>query len=408
MFEFTTQTVLNHVSVGVYNKVKQGFVDAEDKIVKNPTIMITRGDKVKDTETKVPVVRIGNIRFSAKDVESYTKKIASDELLTSVTFDMNDLPKDEETDKFCPGTYRIALYLGLSMFSADSFYANDYVFKGKPLYIEFPVKANDSTAAAIAKRVATIAKKYMLLTAQDQLMTISVEDETKVTLQGVNGLQNIKKASVQQYDPNAYSIDCCSNDGDFVDVIPAFPVKWKQDIESGEVSPKEKEGGEEGEYELVNPENVSEGDKYGIIIPGVPAFCDSSWILRNLRLPTLANTNYWSATKDEMPVAGGKYNQYVIRICKDRDGIAGEVVGQRATSVTTHVFYVLQSEAENFEKVLTALQADVPAKEIQEGKKADKVFEDPYLTAGEDGDTKSYPKETEENSETESEETSGN
>lgn len=382
MFEFTTQTVLNHVSVGVY-KQNQGFVDAKGNPVKNPTIMITKGVGEKDTETKVPVVRIGNIRFSAKDVESYTKKVASDELLTSVTFDMGDLPKDEENNtKFCPGTYRIALYLGLSMISADSFYANDFVFKGKPLYVEFPVKAND-TAATIAKRVATIARKYMLLTAQDQLMTVSV-DGTKVTLQGVNGLQNIKKAAVQQYDPNAYSIDCCSNDGEFVDIIPAFPVKWTQDDE-GKVTATEEWVSEEAE----------EADKKGKIVPGVPAFCDSSWILRNLRLPTLANTNYWSVTKDEMPVAGGKYNQYVIRICKDRDGIAGEVVGQRATSVTTHVFYVLKSEVENFEKVLVALNADDSEVTIEEGTKADAVFADPYLTAGEEGAKKAYPEEVE-------------
>jgi hypothetical protein len=40
-------------------------------------------------------------------------------------------------------TARFLLYVGLSMNAQDAFYANEYVFKGKPLTIEFPVKATD-------------------------------------------------------------------------------------------------------------------------------------------------------------------------------------------------------------------------------------------------------------------------
>jgi len=50
------------------------------------------------------------------------------------------------------------------MGSQDSFYANDLVYKGKPLYIEFPILATD-TAEAIATRIVKIANKYMLFTA---------------------------------------------------------------------------------------------------------------------------------------------------------------------------------------------------------------------------------------------------
>jgi len=77
------------------------------------------------------------------------------------------------------------------------------------------------------------------------------------------------------------------------------------------------------------------------IEPGLEAFGDYNWIIHNLRLPTLANTYFWAVTKSEMPVVGGNYTQFIIRLCTERDGIGGEVVGQRATSVTTHVLYVL-------------------------------------------------------------------
>jgi hypothetical protein len=58
-------------------------------------------------------------------------------------------------------TGRIVLYIGLSMNCQDPFYANDFVYKGKPLFIEFPVKYGE-TADTVAKRVKAIADKYLL------------------------------------------------------------------------------------------------------------------------------------------------------------------------------------------------------------------------------------------------------
>ena len=47
------------------------------------------------------------------------------------------------------------------MGSQDSFYSNALVYKGKPFYVEFPVKSTD-TADVIAKRVKAIADKHIL------------------------------------------------------------------------------------------------------------------------------------------------------------------------------------------------------------------------------------------------------
>jgi len=54
---------------------------------------------------------------------------------------------------------RIVLYINLSMNSQDAFYANDLVYKGKPLYIEFSAGAGE-TPDKVAKRVVNIANKY--------------------------------------------------------------------------------------------------------------------------------------------------------------------------------------------------------------------------------------------------------
>ena len=111
------------------------------------------------------------------------------------------------------------------------------------------------------------------------------------------------------------------------------PVTYTTDPTSGEVSVGNKVLDMDGLRDLADNEVAIE--------PGLEAFGDYNWIIHNLRLPTLANTYFWAVTKSEMPVVGGEYTQFIIRVCAERDGIGGEVVGQRATSVTNHILYVL-------------------------------------------------------------------
>lgn len=335
MFEFTTQTVLN-----------------------------TLGDKVvRTSQDGKPAVRIGNARFDAADVQHIWKQSYSEEAVPSVEFDLSKVTKTLEGvgDKVA-GIYRIAIYLGLSMNSQDSFYANDMVYKGKPLYIEFPIKS-ETPSAADANRAKSIADKYMLFTAQDKVLNVTTES-TKIKFEGVNGYQQIKKAVLQKFDPDAIQIDCCSTDGDYVTIIEGIPATWK--IENGVVS-VDSTGVADGK------KGVTPGDNQVLIEPGVEEFGGYNWIIHNLRLPTYANSYFWSPTRAEMPVVGGQYNQYIIQICKDRDGIAGEVVGQRAHSVTNHVFWVPKTLATGFETTLATLKA------IETGAgTADAAFADPF------------------------------
>ncbi len=355
MFEFTTQTILNSVVVADVADIRSGQADPGYNVI-------------TDATKKIPEVRIGNIRFNADNVEEVQVKKHTDESLAKFEVDIQKLidAVTEGGNDSQDGIYRIAIYLGLSMNSQDSFYANDYVYKGKPLYIEFPIGASDE-AAAVAAKVKSIADKYLLLMmGHEKILKVTVQG-TKVVFTGVNGYQQIKKAAVQKY----HEEPCggCNPDG-FVDVLVGVPVMWTAN-ENGVAEIKEKvyDGTAEGR---------ALADNEFAIAPGLEAFCDYAWIIHNLRLPTLANTNFWAVTKPEMPVVGGKYTQYCIRMCKDRDGIAGEVVGQRATSVTNHVFYVLDSQAAAFEQALSAILA-------KKKQRADAVLKDPF--AGEYSDT---------------------
>ena len=318
MFEFTTQTVLNAL-----------------------------GDKVvRTSQDGKPAVRIGNARFDASDVENIWKQSYSEEAVPSVEFDLSKVTASLEGvgDKVA-GIYRIAIYLGLSMNSQDSFYANDMVYKGKPLYIEFPIKGENAGTAADANKAKSIADKYMLFTAQDKVLNVTTED-AKIKFEGVNGYQQIKKAVLQKFDPDAIQIDCCSTDGDYVTIIEGIPATWT--IANGVVTVADT-GVVDGK------KGVTPGANQTLIKPGVEEFGGYNWIIHNLRLPTYANSYFWSPTRVEMPVVGGQYNQYIIQICKDRDGIAGEVVGQRAHSVTNHVFWVPKALATSFETTLGTL-----------------------------------------------------
>ena len=343
MFSFTTQTVYNQIST---SGAKKNLID-------------------NSGASKTPSLRIGNTRFDAATITSIQVKAPSAEQLGAVTFDMADvIPQTGET------TGRIALYLGLSMGSQDSFYSNALVYKGKPFYVEFPVKATDS-ADVVAKRVKAIADKFILFqtgekekildvsytataaVAADPGNNIEAADAVgTVTFTCVNGYQLIKRAELQAYDPKAYTIDCCADQGDFITLKKGVPVIYK--IVGGEVKTKDGNG---KQYYLdeAGVETEVSGDLIAIL-PGLEAFGDYNWIIHNLRLPTAANTGFWSPAKDagELPIVGQEYTQFIITMCVERDGIAGTVVGDRATSVTTHVLYVAGKHT----------QAGTPAKAV--------------------------------------------
>ena len=320
MFNFTTQTVYNYLS------------DTENDSKRNLWIVDNNNDK--------PKVRIGNTRFDAEDVLDVQIKMPTAENLASVTFDMNAvvIAQDSDVNEL---TARVVLYVGLSMNSQDSFYANDLVYKGKPLFVEFPVKKGEN-ATAIAAKAAAIAKKYFLFTAQEKILDV-VADNGNLTFKGVNGYQQIKKAVLQVFDPEAKSIDCCANQGDYIDKVTGVPVMYEINAEEpvndgdpavGDVVSLHKV------YDGANGTSLAQDGSEVEILPGLEAFGDYNWIIHNLRLPTLANTNFWAPTKEEMPAPGASYVQVIIRMCKEREGIVGEIVGAKVKSVTTHVLYV--------------------------------------------------------------------
>ena len=334
MFNFTTQSV--------YNEIKTTAGAGRNVWVSNGAH---------------PALRIGNTRFDAANIEDIQEKVPTKESLASVTFDMADIIPTTAGEST---TGRIVLYVGLSMNCQDAFYANDFVYKGKPLFIEFPVSASDS-ADAVAKRVKKIADKYLLFSlGSEKILDVTFEAEAAsgddaasgtVTFSGVNGYQIIKKAIMQKWNPSAISVDCCTEQGAYEDVITGVPVTYTMAAD-GTITSENKYVDDAGTKQTIAKPLVG-------ILPGLEAFGDYNWILHNLRLPTAANYYPWSSANrmGEMPVPGQTYHQFIIRLKKERDGIMGEIVGARGTSVTTHVLYVAAPYAATVRTELAKLHA---------------------------------------------------
>ena len=335
MFEFTTQSVYNNISVATPDEIKAGAKDYN--VIDN-----SQGDYK-------PYIRIGNTRFDKGQIVRIDVRNPSKEQLAKVTFDLQKII-DKIPEEYDQITGRIALYIGLSMNSQDSFYSNDFVYKGKPFFIEFPVNKTDSVDV-LAKRVKKIADKYLLLQTQEKILdviatanaaveadaqnNIEASDATgEITFKGTNGYQQIRKAVLQWFNPEAKSVDCCTNQGDFENIVVGIPVTWT--ITKGET---------------IDADTLTEGDPYEgtladdesevAILPGLEAFGDYNWIIHNLRLPTLANTHFWSPTKNEMPIPGQYYTQITVTMRDTNKGTAGNDIGQVTTCQTTHVLYVV-------------------------------------------------------------------
>jgi hypothetical protein len=93
---------------------------------------------------------------------------------------------------------------------------------------------------------------------------------------------------------------------------------------------------------IVQPEyeNVS-STTFTVVTAGKVGFGDTPWMMRQVMLPTAENVRYFGISKDERPIIGGNYSEYTLRYSVTKDGTDG-ILGA-GTSVTTHVFFVLES-----------------------------------------------------------------
>ena len=290
MFQFTSTTVINT------NKD-----------------LTTGLKRYEATENDFTVKRAG--KFKKDNVVAIYKRAASEPKKAKITFTIPSLEA---------GNYRIALYVRLSG-NNNSYYSNDMVFKGKPLYIEFLVKSGD-LPAAVAARIVKNAKKYLTMIYETKLLEVS-NSEATVTIEAVDEYQRFAKAELQKFNENA----------------------GLQTLK-----------GYMGEFQAIAP-------KATVVEAGKEGFGTYTQILKDLRVPTAANTRWNRIAQDESPIPGAEYNQYTVVYCTDRGIMGGDAVGMPVKSQTTHVFYVKKELVTEFEGLFTTAGVNTKMEEVTKG-----------------------------------------
>lgn len=338
MFIFSTNTIINSLNWPGFKQVNaEEHTDLDSK--KRFWV-----DETTNPDTKI--LRIArDFRFDKANVVAVYKRAWEAPELFKVTFDLSKLIAARPTNKEIVG--RVELYVRLSG-SNNSYYANDSVYKGKPFYVEFPVKMAD-TDATLAKSIVKIAKKYQNMVYEYPLINVYTSNAqgvadpagTCVTFEGTDEYQLITKAELQYYNESARTFDCCASFGEF--------------------------------------NTLADGV---VVVQGEQSFGTYRQIMKDLRLPTAANTRWDRIAIDETPIPGAHYNQYIIYQCVNRGIMGSDAVGDLVKSRTHHVFYVLDNggeaatnPAKAFEEALAKVIDDDAIKEV-----VDKDYDDVALT----------------------------
>ena len=277
MFQYTNTIVLNSLK-----DVTTGL----DKFV----------ERTVDGQPALDVRRVN--LFKKANISKMYKRAASDPVIGNVSFKMTQQDA---------GIYRIKLYMRLSG-SQNSYYANDFVFKGKPLVYEFRIASNSTTAANVAAEAKRVIDKIQTLYG-DKWIKTSVDNDV-LTISGTDEYQLFTEAKLQKL--NAAANSALTNE-------------------------------------------VFEDIAEGTIVPCREGFGTYTHILKDLRLPTIESRRFEAVNQEELPIPGMKYNQYTIYYKVDRGLFGGAALGQQVTSMTTHVFYVLESISDAFETMIKKL-----------------------------------------------------
>ena len=296
MFQFSSNTIINSLTDPAFANVPTSAAGGAD-IKSHSRFWV-------ETATD-PILRIAkHFQFKKSNVEAIYKREYADPVLFKATIDLTSMVS-ATTDT----VGRIALYIRLSG-SNNSYYSNDFVFKGKPFYIEFPIKAGEA-ADVLATKIVKIAKKYQSTIYEEPLLNVyagtktgtvdtTAANNTALVIEGIDEYQTIQLVKAQLYNDTVLTY------GAFEDKVDGTILKQ----------------GKEG-------------------------FGTYRRIIKDLRLPTAANTRFFGIARDEMPLLGGKYDEYIIDMCTNRGVLGTDAVGDVVQSKTTHVFYVLQGDVSN-------------------------------------------------------------
>jgi hypothetical protein len=258
-------------------------------------------------------LRIGKHLFEKRWVESIRKAEGKPMEICEAELDMA-LVK-EALDAKNASVARLYIYVGLDG-SEESIYANDWYRKGMPLSVSF----TNNNAATMVENIVNTVKDFNVFTKVKKVLEVSPKEKGSsiLKIKGTHEHQRLQKIQVL--------ID--AGMGEEIAVV---------------------------NYELNHKEDAAVSN----VNPGVNGFGTYSQLLKDLRLPT-ANHNHWlSVQKDEMPIVGALYTQYIINYyAPSTANPSFTAIGNRSMSETTHVFWVKNDLVGAWEEKLAMIDPD--------------------------------------------------
>ena len=260
-------------------------------------VVLFEGKKEKVDGVQKDVLKIKRDFLFVKDnVDCIRRRKGYSAELCEATIDFTKLTSVVPTDH-AVNYLRLDIYLGVE--GAEPYiYSTPWHHKGKPFWVEFIAKKDD-TAKALADRLEKTIKSNHMFQVDKDLIKVANNGEGKITLTGATEYQRFRKVTINIFEEAA-----------------------------------------DDEVAAMNPNKVQATDPIALVKFGKNAFGTYSQIIKDLRLPTAANYQ-WSAIRQvETPIVGAIYNQYIIEYHAPANSHPLSVVGGRLNSHTTHVFWV--------------------------------------------------------------------
>lgn len=307
-------------------------------------------NEIPSTKVDGEKLRIGKYLFEKRWVESIRKAEGHKMELCEATLNLTKV-KEAVGDATVA---RLYIYVGLEG-SEESIYANDWYRKGMPLSVSFAVGEAADMAAAIVDTV----KKFNVFTKVKKVLDVTASGAT-LTIKGTHEYQRLQKIAI------------LVGDGGM--------LGEEKTVLSWDLSEARYEAGSEG----AGAEAYVTKTGVTLVNPGVNGFGTYSQLLKDLRLPTANNSHWLSAQKDEMPVVGSTYTQYIINYyAPSTANPSFTAVGNRSMSETTHVFWVREDLVTAWEAILATIDPDGGNFETKPGKVTGNFNNESLVDAGE-------------------------
>lgn len=293
-------------------------------------------------------LRIGKHLFEKRWVESIRKAEGHDFELCESTIDLTKVNFGSAK------VARLYIYVGLEG-SEESIYANDWYRKGMPLSVSFNVDGTATTDAAgnvtcngtatMAEAIVDTIKRFNVFTKVKKVLDVTDDGNGVLTIKGTHEHQRLQKIQIL--------VD--AGMGEETAIV---------------------------DYEMNRKETVLAGTNpvMTVVSKGVNGFGTHSQLLKDLRLPTAVHNHWLSVQKDEMPIVGAIYTQYIINYyAPSTANPSFTAVGNRSMSETTHVFWVKSDLVDAWEAKLAQIDPE-----------GDNDFETINVTRSENPATKKY------------------